>query len=81
MKFKRKKRPIHPSEQADGDYDGCLKSRRYEQQVRTKTGDDGIEETHVSYVERKGRGILLDITQERYDEIFKKTKKRKTKNK
>lgn len=52
---KYSKKP-NPSELGDGDSESRIfKNMPTEQQVRTKMGADGVEETHVSYVPLKSK--------------------------
>lgn len=40
-------------ESGDGDYESDIKRFGGEKIIRSKTGDDGIEETHITYVPMK----------------------------
>ena len=59
---------LTPAEMGDGDFDAELKQKKMEAQVRTRLGDDGMEETHVTYKHRK-EIIQMGGLGERYDEI------------
>jgi len=51
----------------DGDYASDIPMRG-EKQIRTKTGDDGTEETHVTYVPKK-EVIRMGPLGDMYDQI------------
>lgn len=55
-------------EQGDGDFESDLKKFGGERQVRTKTGDDGIEETHITYVPMKYKNRVKPLGK-KYDGI------------
>lgn len=63
---------VHISEQADGDYEcdigPSVKNRKLETQVRSKMGDDGIPETHITYVPMKDKEFVQGFG-ERYNLI------------
>jgi hypothetical protein len=53
MGKKPKPKPyIHQSEQGDGDFPAEHRGQKFEKQVRTKEGDDGVIETHIDYKPR-----------------------------
>jgi len=57
-------------EHGDGDYGTKVGDQDYEEQVRTKIGDDGVEEMHVTYVQRKTiRSLPSEKFRDNYDLI------------
>lgn len=56
MKIPRKKRTPTAAEMKDGRYECEFNGREMDQVVETKTGADGIEETHISYEPNKHSG-------------------------
>ena len=73
-------------EVGDGDSGVEFLGKDMEQQVRSVTGDDGIEETHMDFVPRKKR-LFFGAMGDKWNAIFGKVKsetetceKRKDKN-
>ncbi len=56
MKLPRKKRAPTAAEMKDGRYECEFNGREMDQVVETKTGADGIEETHISFEPNKHSG-------------------------
>lgn len=54
-----KNEEVHPSEEKDGDYGEKFRGLDCEKTVRTKTGDDGVEETHVTYTKRRSKTYFI----------------------
>lgn len=57
MKIPRKKRTAVAAELADGRFESEFNGREMDQVVKTKTGADGIEETHISFEPNKHSGF------------------------
>lgn len=73
MKPRLKPLKEQPDEMGDGARGASIRGLPCEEVTETKMGDDGVEETHISYNPRRPKSVFLFDGKlgERLDRIFK----------